>query len=251
MIQNEQLKEIVAARDRFFHIIAHNLKSPFNALLTMSQILIEEKDDVGGDEREMIIQSIYQSSQTAVELVDDLLGWVNLQTGNVMIRPKKLSAGNVIDQVIARYRSSAIRKGITIIRVMESPDQEIFADEEAVITALGNVYSNAIKFSPENGTVEIGSRSNQQRVDLYVKDQGQGIPGHIQQKLYKIEFDSKARGTQNERGSGLGLIICRELVEMNYGNVSFTTSEGTGTEFAITLNESSFLHDGEENRGKA
>ncbi len=91
-IQNEQLKEIVAARDRFFHIIAHNLKSPFNALLTMSQILIEEKDDVGEEEREMIINSIFQSSETAVELVDDLLSWVNLQTGKVTIKPEQTSA---------------------------------------------------------------------------------------------------------------------------------------------------------------
>lgn len=243
-IQNEQLKEIVAARDRFFHIIAHNLKSPFNALLTMSQILIEEKDDVGEEEREMIINSIFQSSETAVELVDDLLSWVNLQTGKVTIKPEQSSANKIIDQVISKHRRFAERKGVKVKKNMELPEQGVFADEDAAVTALGNVYSNAIKFSPEGGTVEIGSRRNQNRVELYVKDQGKGIPGHIQQQLYKIEFDSKARGTQNERGSGLGLIICKELVELNYGTVSFITGEGIGTEFILTLNENSFLHDG-------
>lgn len=250
-IQNEQLKEIVSARDRFFHIIAHNLKSPFNALLSMSQILIEENEDVGEDEREMIINSIFQSSQTAVELVDDLLAWVNLQTGNTVIKPRQTSVSNIIDQVVAKYRRFAEKKGVTVKKCIPEPGQGVFADEEAVSTALGNVYSNAIKFSPEGGTVEIGSRRNLNRVELFVKDEGKGIPNRIQQQLYKIEFDSKARGTQNERGSGLGLIICKELVEMNNGSVSFITGEGTGTEFIITLNEKSFLQDLESGGGIA
>ncbi len=235
-IQNDELKVLVANRDKFFSIIAHNLRSPFNALLNVSQMLIEEKDAIGAQEKDIMIENIYNGSETAFTLVEDLILWVRLQTGLIPFNPELFSLGNALDNIIISYEKYYESKQISVHTNYEDFNQQVFFDKDAFEQVIGNLLSNAVKFSNEGGAIQIGFKQKENKLYIYVKDNGVGIPQKIQSKLFKIEENTSARGTKNEKGSGLGLIICKELVELNYGEFGFESSEQSGTTFYILLN---------------
>jgi two-component system sensor histidine kinase/response regulator len=239
-MQNDELKELLANRDKFFSIISHNLRSPFNALLNLSQLLIEEKDEINLEDRDIMIENIYKSSETAFALVDDLIRWVRIQTGEHIFKPEFLSLSNMLLDIIHNLRKDYENKKISIITKFEKPEQIIFFDRESFMVVVNNLLSNAIKFSNEGGTIQIGYKERDGQLFIFVKDNGTGMPKLIQDKVFKIEENISARGTNKEKGSGLGLIICKELVERNYGEICFESVEQSGSTFYILANSAPF-----------
>jgi signal transduction histidine kinase len=239
-MQNDELKELLANRDKFFSIISHNLRSPFNALLNLSQLLIEEKDEINLEDRDIMIENIYKSSETAFALVDDLIRWVRIQTGAHVFKPEFLSLSSMLLDIIHNLRKDYKNKKISIITKFEKPEQIIFFDRESFMVVVNNLLSNAIKFSSEGGIIQIGFKEKDGQLCIFVKDNGMGMPKIIQDKVFKIEENIATRGTKKEKGSGLGLIICKELVERNYGEIYFESVEQSGSTFYILANSAPF-----------
>ncbi len=229
-----KLRELNAQKDKFFSIIAHDLKSPFNAIMGFSELLMEqinEKNYKGIDEYAKIIG---QSSQRALDLLMNLLEWAQSQTGRKEFSPENFELLNVIDEnmrifdVIAHQKQITINKGL-IHEIM------IFADKQMVSTVLRNLISNAIKFTQQGGHITITAEKITNEILISVSDNGIGIKPERIKKLFRIDESNSTPGTNNEKGTGLGLILCKEFVENHGGKIWVESEEQNGSTFYFTL----------------
>lgn len=228
------LRELNAQKDKFFSIIAHDLKSPFNAILGFSDILVEqinEKNYTGIDEYAKIIR---QSSQRAFDLLINLLEWARAQTGKLIFTPEVFNLKNLINDNIALLKSNANQKAITIN--VDMPNESItFADKQMISTVLRNLISNAIKFTHKGGEIKISVKQNEKEMLISVADNGIGIEPERIKNLFHINKSISTPGTNNEYGTGLGLILCKEFVEKHNGKIWAESKQGKGTVFHFTL----------------
>jgi signal transduction histidine kinase len=227
----EELKQTNATKDKLFSIISHDLINLFNALLGFSEeLLINDNLDPEGRKD---IQVIQQSSKQGYNLLKNLLEWAKSQTGKTAFQPTKVNLKAIVAINIEFLRNNAESKNITILSdILET---SVFADENMLDTVLKNLLSNAIKFTPANGTVAISSEEKDTEVEISISDTGIGIKPEDIDKLFKIEVSHTTIGTGKEKGTGLGLILCKELVEKNGGSIWVECEEGKGSRFYIRL----------------
>jgi PAS domain S-box-containing protein len=235
LAENEiRLRELNATKDKFFSIIAHDLKSPFNSILGFSDLLveqIEEKDYEGIDKYAWIIQN---SSQRAMDLLSNLLEWSRSQTGRMVYSPEYIEIGLLINEVTELLQDIAQQKSISILKNL--PQKAIvFADKAMIGTILRNLTSNAIKFTNPGGEVLISVIEKPGKIELSVRDNGIGINKGAIDKLFRIDENISTLGTQNERGTGLGLILCKDFVEKHAGRIWVESEIGKGSTFFFTL----------------
>ena len=240
-----KLKELNATKDKFFSIIAHDLKSPFNTMLGFSKLLIDNFDTYSVKEQKKLLNYLSQDIQNTYKLLENLLMWSQTQRGKIEFNPETLNLYLLAHETIEVLSQTAVNKLISIKN--EVPENiSVKADSAMLATILRNLISNAIKFTPKNGTVEIGcrvspiktnDRSSQQAnsIEVYVKDNGIGIPKEKQIQLFKISENISTVGTEGETGTGLGLILCKEFVEKNGGKIRVVSEIGKGSEFIFTL----------------
>ena len=229
-----RLRELNSTKDKFFSIISHDLKSPFTSIIGFSELLIEraQKNDLSGTEKFAAI--IYNSSQNAMELLTNLTQWSRLQTGKMEFDPQETDLVSIIDEVTELLNASALHKSLTIMR--EIPHQvRIRADRAMISTVLRNLISNAIKFSNPGGEIWISSNQLKNEIMLKVMDNGVGIKKEILHKLFHIEAGVSTRGTINEEGTGLGLILCKEFVSRHGGRIWAESEVNKGSKFYFTL----------------
>ena len=231
---NLQLNELNATKDKFFSIIAHDLRSPFNAILGFSNLLVEQmkaREYEGVEEYAGVIQN---SSYRAMDLLINLLEWSRSQTGRIEFNPEYVEMVSLINEVTALLNDTAQQKSITISR--KNPDSlSVFADKAMISTVLRNLISNAIKFTNPGGTIVISAEQNSDRLLVTVCDNGVGIRKEAIDKLFRIEENSSTIGTQNEKGSGLGLLLCKEFILKHGGEIWVESELGKGSEFHFTL----------------
>jgi len=229
-----RLKELNATKDKFFSIIGHDLRNPFNAIIGFSNLLtdqIKEKDYEGIEEYANIIQT---SSVRAMSLLSDLLEWSQIQTGKMTFSPITFDLAKLVNEVLELANYNAHQKKITFIN--ELPHTVIvFADISMIGTILRNLISNAIKFSNLNGQVVISV--NQRPTELIVKilDNGIGIKEETIGKLFRIDEAYSTPGTLKETGTGLGLLLCKELVQKHGGEIWVESKFGSGSTFFFTI----------------
>ncbi len=216
--QNEELQKLNATKDKFFSIIAHDLKSPFNSIIGFSKILIDQTQQKKYDSVERYADIIHQSSNVAMELLTNLMEWSQSQTGRIEFNPEKFDLVNLVREVellfteLASYKSVEIRK--------ETPESlVVFADYEMVGTILRNLVSNAVKFTKPGGNIIISARKESHEIVVSVADTGIGISNDNIGKLFRLDESYSTKGTQNEKGTGLGLILCREFVDKHGGKI--------------------------------
>lgn len=216
--QNEELHKLNATKDKFFSIIAHDLKSPFNSIIGFSKILIDQTRQQKYDSVERYADIIHQSSNIAMELLTNLMEWSQSQTGRIEFNPEKFDMVELMREVellfteLASYKSVEIRK--------EAPESLfVFADYEMVGTILRNLVSNALKFTKPGGIIIIAARKELHENVVSVADTGVGIPSDKLDKLFRLDESYSTKGTQNEKGTGLGLILCKEFVEKHGGKI--------------------------------
>ena len=228
------LRELNAQKDKFFSIIAHDLKSPFNAILGFSDLLleqIEEKNYTGIDE---YAKSIGQSSHRAFDLLINLLEWARAQTGKLVFTPEIFNLKDLIDENITLLNSNANQKAITINEYV--PDEIMtFADKQMISTVLRNLISNAIKFTHKGGEIKISVKKSEKEILISVIDNGIGIEPDRIKNLFHINKSNSTLGTNNEHGTGLGLILSKEFVEKHSGKIWAESKQGKGTVFHFTL----------------
>ena len=233
--ENEsRLRELNATKDKFFSIIAHDLKSPFNSILGLSNMLadqVREKNHEGIEEYAGIIQ---KSTQRVFDLLMNLLEWSRSQTGRMEFSREYIELGALISEVIELLGESAHLKSITIIRELPR-NMLVFADKAMISTILRNLISNAIKFTYPGGKIVISSDKKPDELMISISDNGIGIKKEVIDKLFRIDETYIAPGTQEEKGTGLGLILCKEFIEKHGGKIWVESEVDKGSTFYFTI----------------
>lgn len=229
-----RLAELNATKDKFFSIIAHDLRSPFNAIVGFSNLLVEQMKEKDFNGIEEIAGYIQDSSNRAILLLMNLLVWARSQTGSIVFSPAKIDLANLISDQAELLEYSAMQKKIRIIK--EFPDQIfINADQEMIKTILRNLILNAIKFTYPNGFIYIIVKQSVSDTTVSVCDNGVGITKEVMAKLFRIEESISTKGTTEETGTGLGLILCKEFVERHGGKIWVESEPGSGSKFHFTI----------------
>ncbi|MBN2237616.1 MAG: PAS domain S-box protein [Bacteroidales bacterium] len=228
------LQESNATKDKLFSIIAHDLRSPFNAILGFSELLLENHAHFDVEKREKIIQSILDSSKKTYTLVENLLSWASAQTGRIKYHPDEYILEKMICKVVEQHNGISKQKEIKLSCNVKSGIL-VFVDEFMIETVLRNLVSNAIKFTHKGGNVKVSAFSDQSGTTVQVKDNGVGISKDRIQQLFHIAYSETTIGTDNEKGSGLGLLLCKDFVEKHKGKIWVESEEGKGTVFSFTI----------------
>jgi len=229
-----ELQESNATKDKFFSIIAHDLKNPFNAILGLTDLITEELHTLNKETIQNIIHTIKTSSENAFRLLENLMIWANSQTGKIECHPEPIHLQRSIHEIISLLQGQASVKNIRIFSQCEE-EYQASGDKQMIQTVLRNLLSNAIKFTPQGGGIKISVIPRDQEYEISVQDTGLGIPAEDLPKLFRIDSKYSTRGTANEKGTGLGLVLCKEFVEKNGGTLNVTSETGKGSTFSFTL----------------
>jgi PAS domain S-box-containing protein len=230
----QELETANATKDKFFSIIAHDLKSPFNAILGFSKLLFEDFNDFTEEEKLTIIENIKLSSESTYKLLQNLLEWAKMQTNQLIIRNEDIDVCILINDTIDLLKSQAEQKNIKIFSSVRF-DTLIYADENIIKTVLRNLISNAIKFSYPGNKVKIFSEEIDGEIKISVQDFGIGLTEEEKEYIFKFDSKYKKSGTQNERGTGIGLMLCKEFIERNGGRIKFESTTEYGSTFSILV----------------
>ncbi len=233
--ENEiQLRELNATKDKLFSIIAHDLRNPFNSILGFSELLIENVKKYEAAETEECLRLISLSAKKTIILLDNLLSWAKSQTGQINYKPEKLILSSIIQDILDISISNAKIKNISL-NYMQSGDIKVYADKNMLTTVLRNLISNAIKFTKPGGEIKVFTISEQNQAEISISDNGVGMNDGTRKKLFKISANITTVGTAEEKGSGLGLVLCKEFVEKLGGNIWVESETGKGSDFKFTL----------------
>lgn len=232
--QNEALKRINKEKDKFFSIIAHDLKSPFNGLLGLTELMAKEMNTFTNEEIQNIASKLNQSANNLYRLLNNLLEWARMQRGVTKFIPININLKLLIAGTVDLYSELSASKGVDLIDKTEE-DIIIKADISMIETVLRNLISNSIKFTNEGDKIIISAEKNDNTVTISVKDTGIGMKKEIATNLFKIDKVTVRNGTNNEPGTGLGLLLCKEFVEKHNGIIQVRSEEGIGSEFKVIL----------------
>lgn len=232
--QNEQLQELNATKDKFFSIIAHDLKNPFNVILGFSDLIVTSNILFGPEEMKRFVLSIQKAAKSAYELLENLLEWSRSQTGRIEFAPEVIKLDELITDTISITWSNSQVKNI---QVSYEPDETIviYADRNMINTVLRNLVTNAIKYTHKSGMVKIAATKNGDNVQISVMDNGVGISPEVIEKLFLVSEKTSTPGTEDEKGTGLGLLLCKEFVEKHGGKIWVESELEKGSEFKFTL----------------
>lgn len=234
-----RLKELNATKDKFFSIIAHDLKSPFNIIMGYSELLKMNYDDFDETEKKRMIDDIDNSSRAVYQLLHNLLLWARSQSQKNNLIKENLNLKDLVFEATEAYLPVAEKKGILI--EMDIPDEiRIHADKFAIQTVIANLFDNAVKYTAKSGKIRIEASQSKEFTEVRVSDNGVGIPPKIKPKLFHIEDSISTMGTSQEKGTGLGLILCKDFIEKHGGTIGFESPAGgagkpEGTSFYFRL----------------
>lgn len=232
--KNNELKQINATKDKFFSIIAHDLKSPFNSIMGFSELLVEQINEKNYDEIKENAGIIFHSSRLAMDLLTNLMEWSRSQSNRIEFNPMRIDLAAITNEIIFLFDDIAGQKEIVIKSELPS-NTPVFADKAMIKTVMRNLISNAIKFSKTGGKIIISVTEGKSKLTVSVKDNGIGIPNSRIDKLFRIDENYSTQGTANETGTGLGLILCKEFIEKHDEKIWVESKEGSGSTFYFTL----------------
>lgn len=230
----KELKIANKTKDKFFSIIAHDLKGPVGTLNNMIQLLVDTYDEIDENDKLKILISAGKSSSNSYSLLMNLLDWSRSQQGKVELNPQSFNVKDSIENVYRQIMDSAYQKKQKI-NIDIPHDINMINDISMFETVIRNLLSNSVKFTPDGGNIWITANNNNNRTLITVKDSGIGMSEDMTHKLFDISSKIQRKGTNNEMGTGLGLLLCREFIEKMGGTLSATSEEGKGSEFVINF----------------
>jgi signal transduction histidine kinase len=230
----KKLQDLNSTKDKMFSIIAHDLRSPFNSILGYSDLLLDSTYEQEASEAEMYLNIIQTSAKNTLNLLDNLLSWAKSQTGQLNFRPEKIILSEVIHEILEISNSAAKIKNISLA-YLSINNYEVFADENMLQTILRNLVSNAIKFTKPKGKVDIYTEQTNGLIEIRITDNGIGMDEKAISELFVLNVHESSVGTRNERGSGLGLLVCKEFIEKNGGTLRIESKKEIGSSFIFTL----------------
>lgn len=233
-----ELENLNQTKNKFFSIIAHDLRNPFGGILGLTDIMVAkiEKEEMDDSLKlyHKYIQIVRSSAQSAYILLENLLQWARSQTGEIIVNPKNIPMNYILSLALPVMNAIAFKKNIVIEKDLVI-NETIFADDSMVNTILRNLITNAIKFTNLNGKVILSTKRKNNFLEISVNDSGVGIEPNTLEQLFKIESKFSKAGTENEKGSGMGLILCKEFVEKQGGTILVESQVGIGSTFTFTL----------------
>ncbi len=232
--QSKELQKLMADKDRFISILGHDLKSPFNSILGLSSLLKTNIRDYDVAEIEDFADLINKAAQSTYTLLEDLLTWARTQSGKLPFEPQYLNLAAIFYSALDTLKLNAQSKNITINYLAER-SIEVFADVNMLQTVLRNLLSNAIKFTRTGDNIEVYAEVNQKTVTIIVSDNGIGMEQKNVVKLFDITQKYTSAGTANEKGTGLGLLLCKDFVEKHGGKIWVESEVGKGSDFKFSL----------------
>lgn len=234
-LKNTQLLKLNAEKDKFFSIIAHDLRSPFNSFLGLTQIMAEQLSELTIDDIQKYSESLRDSASNLYRLLENLLSWAKIEQGLVQIKPEIVPLLPIIEESLASVQESANNKQINI--AMEISDSlMIFADGNILQMVIRNLISNAVKFTPIGGEIKLTAIPiDDQNIEISVQDNGIGMDSDLIDLLYRLDVNASRQGTEGEPSTGLGLILCKEYIEKQNGKIVVESEDGKGSNFKIIL----------------
>jgi signal transduction histidine kinase/preprotein translocase subunit YajC len=231
---DKELRKAIAAKDKYFSILAHDVRNPFNFLIGISELLQNDLDDISKDDLKSILGKIHKTSIQTHRIFENLLYWAQTQTGDISFCPKVMNVKDIIDDCVEMNRVFAEHKGL-VIESLPNNGVYAYADVNMVKSVLRNLTLNAIKFTGKGGKIQIGVHQKNAMAEILVTDTGGGIEQNDLKRLFKIEENFSTIGTEMESGFGLGLLLSKEFVEKNNGQIFVESKPGEGSTFAFTL----------------
>jgi signal transduction histidine kinase len=238
--QQEQLKELNITKDKFFSILGHDLKSPFNGLLGMLDLLDKQWDTLGNNEKHGYIHSLLKSSEKTYQLLEDMLIWGKAQQGLIKYQPETFLLRSKITLIIDYYNPQIFNKKL-VVNTEIPADLQLTSDPNLITRIVQNLLHNAIKYTPSGGKITITSKIDKtEQLCLCVSDTGIGIPDNKIANIFGLDCDFNRPGTNNEKSSGMGLILIREYAEIIGGTLTVSSTEGKGSTFCLCLKKNNF-----------
>lgn len=230
----QELKEANQSKDKFFSIIAHDLKSPFNGLIGLSAILTDDYDNFSDKERKDFISHINDISRGTYALLENLLEWSRLQTGKIEFNPVNFLLLSELQPTLSLVKETALNKNISLYHSIDE-SLRVYADKYMLQTVVRNLISNAIKFTEPGGSVTVESKETDGLIETRVTDTGIGMKQEDISKLFRTDKTMTKKGTANEKGTGLGLLLCKEMIELHGGKIWVESEFKKGTTFIFTV----------------
>ncbi len=230
----EELKEINATKDKFISIIAHDLRGPFNGFLGLTEILAEEADKLTKDELLDLSRELHKTAKTQYRLLSDLLQWSRIQSGRMEFTPTTCKLEELVDFVFDIQTANAENKNISLVKEYNR-DFELVADIEMMQVVLRNLISNAIKFTGYGGKITVSAKLTEKFSCITISDTGIGIQPEDIPKLFRIDVHHSTEGTHNEKGTGLGLVLCKDIIDRHSGKILVESTIGKGTSITVSL----------------
>jgi signal transduction histidine kinase/uncharacterized protein HemY len=230
----EELKKLNNTKDKFFSIIAHDIKNPLGGLISITDMMKKDFHQMPDAEKEELFEVINKTSLQLYNLLENLLHWSRSQTGKIPLNPTEIKIFELAENNIELMKASAEKKNIMIINTINQ-NIKVKADKDMITLVLRNLISNAIKFTRENGKIVLESNQRSGFIDISVEDNGVGIPRDDIAKLFRIDISYSNPGTHNETGTGLGLILCKEFITKHNGKIWVESDLGKGAKFTFSL----------------
>lgn len=234
LARTKELEAAIATKDLVFSIIAHDLKSPFNSILGFTELLKNKIRNLDVDKSEKLISSMYFQARNTYNLLENLLNWARSNSNQIVFNPVPCKISTICDVIINQVGDCAQGKNISI-NSFHTNESYAFADKNMLEVVLRNLLSNAIKYTECNGEIEIYSKPAGEFIEITVSDNGIGMAEEVKDKLFKSDLHESKPGTENERGTGLGLVICNDFIQRNSGKILIENNVEKGTSFKFTL----------------
>jgi signal transduction histidine kinase len=236
----KELREANATKDKFFSILAHDLRSPVSNLLQFAKLMEENYDIITKEEEGEYIKSLVKIADGTYNLLENLLTWSRIQLDKISVIPEDFNLRGIIDSAVKLCEEDLKRKNLKL-EVSVEKNLHPYANQESVYFVIRNLLSNAVKFTPNGGKVTItasvynDNHEDRNIIEICVKDTGVGIPKERVEALFNMDAAFSTEGTENEQGTGLGLILCKEFVERNGGRINVYSKLGKGSSFCFTI----------------
>ena len=233
--KNEELHDLIAEKDKFFSIIAHDLKGPLGTFREIATLIEEEENTLDENLRKSLLSQLSASASNSYDLLENLLKWSQMKRGTADFNPVRLPLQRITIESIRVLQEQANLKAISL-KIDIPGELEVYADTFMLQTIIRNLVANAIKFTPKGGSVTVSARpADDDKTEILVADTGIGMKPELVENLFRVDYNSKRPGTANEKGTGLGLLLCKELVEKHGGTLQVTSEESRGSVFGFTI----------------
>ena len=230
----KHLKELNFTKDKFFSIISHDLRNPVSAFVNLTELLYTEFNEFNDEEKFEFVATMYKSSKSVNDLLENLLTWSRAQSGKIKFTPIAINVESIVNKIFSQLELNAKKKNLNLIN-NTAGKPNVYADMNMITTIVRNLVSNAIKFSRDGGEIIVNAEGKADFLEISIIDNGIGMEKDIINKLFRIDVHHTSLGTNKEKGTGLGLILCKDFAEKNGGTIRVESEPQKGSAFIFTV----------------